>query len=199
MQGATKSKTPKLQPLRPEMGNSSRKHLRDSRIPEEVYERASKSSQQTNVDLGHGLLTSILVDRPHDGSQIWYSLCMSQTENPFSNLTIASPAFPKTFRRAQVLDSTFPPLKEAVRLVKVGFNTCYRLHETIDSKAMLEAVDKLYNTTKEEENFPYLDYFTLLAAVLALAHALDAEGHRSGGCESAVKQGFVLVWYLYGT
>lgn len=152
---------------------------------------AAEPERQTYVDLGKGFISSVLTDEHDDGPKIWDALHTSQIDDPLKTSEVTSPVFPDTFSRARDLKSSFPSLEEALRLCDVAFRTCYRLHETIRQEDFHRDVAILYDTSQEEDGFLYLDQCTLLAAVIGLAYALDAESHNAIGCGHALSQGFV--------
>lgn len=193
MRPTPRFKSHELQPPLAGPATKPRKHLRDGTILEDHPPRAPKSGDENKVDLGLGLLTCILANKSDHGSDIWNSICSNQIDNPFGKVKVPSPKSLNSFGRAQILESTFPPLDDTLRLVDIGFSTCYRLHEIVDRQHLLNAVGKLYAITQDEELFPYIEYCALLAAVLALAHALDAKGHKVAGCDSAINRRYVSM------
>lgn len=193
MRPAARSGSPEAQPSRSSSDIRPRKRPRTDTDSEsvDVSHLAIEPERRTHVDLGKGLISSLLADEHDDGSNIWDALHMSQIDDPLTTSEVTSSVFSDTFSRARDLESSFPSLDEALRLCDIAFHTCYRLHETIRQEDFHRDVAVLYDTSQEEDGFLYLDQCTLLAAVIGLAYALDAESHNTIGCGHALSQGFV--------
>ena len=153
------------------------------------------TQQQIHLDLGKGLIASVLGSEHDDASNVWEALRTNQIDDPFDNSKMMSPVTPGTFSYARTLKSSFPSLEEVLRLADIAFHTCYRLHETVKRDDFRRDIAILYDTSQERDDFPYLDQCTLLAAVIALAHALDADSHNATGCSKSLNQGFVQIHF----
>lgn len=163
-----------------------------SQIPPNPSRRGSlRATQPAIVDIGYNLIVSVLADEEFESAQIWDALGASYLRNPYGRSVATFTIQSGPSWRSQTLQRWFPPLEEALSLAEVAFHVCYRVHEAVHKESFFEAIEILYDTSQEQNEFPYLDYCTLLAATIAIAYAMDGDRHEAIGCDVAKNNRFV--------
>lgn len=147
---------------------------------------------QATLNTGIGLIADVLGRENPDALQICSFISSSRTTELLNRSREIPKVVPGNIDRVRLLNSVLPSRQEVLDYAEAGYFNCFRLHETISRQEFEVGVGVLYDLAADHEDFPYFDWVLLVAAVLALAHALDAKRHNRFGCSNAMSQRYVI-------